>query len=431
MGLTTTKKISLDFYNNNIVTINAKQYDTKSRYLNISCTEYGKKVVLDASSMSAFVRYNKADNTYVFNDETIESDGTVTVELTQQMLAATGKCTVDVIIVGNPGIKVENLSNMDDIYKLTPVISTMSFYLNVLPTAVDHSTVESSNEYNALLKGISQMIYIEEHMEELDQTLNNNEAIRQAAENTRISNETTRQSNEATRQSNETTRINNESARVTAEKNRVAAENARVAAENSRVEAETSRVEESAAAVSAANEAAANANEKAELCQGVIDKTGVVLKTDIANNLTTTDADKVLDARQGKTLNDSKVSKSGDTMTGTLVFNNANTASAYQKYRIIDEVTYKQYVGIGVSNNSGSCYQEIYDGDDNLLARLDVALKGLIYKTSDTTINITDKIATLEAMIEALPQYYYGTSNPSSSTGKDGDIYMQIIEVGE
>ena len=38
----------------------------------------------------------------------------------------------------------------------------------------------------------------------------------------------------------------------------------------------------------------------------------------VANNLTTTDEGSVLDARQGKTLNDGKVNRSGDTMTGNL-----------------------------------------------------------------------------------------------------------------
>ena len=104
MALTTTKKISLDFYNNNLVTINAKQLDTAARYVNVTCTDYGKKAVLDPDTMSAFVRYKKSDGHKVFNDAFIQSDGTVQFELTQQMLASEGKQTVDLLIVATPGL---------------------------------------------------------------------------------------------------------------------------------------------------------------------------------------------------------------------------------------------------------------------------------------------------------------------------------------
>lgn len=109
MALTTTKNISLDFYNNNLVTINAKQLDTAARYVNVTCTDYGKKAVLDPDTMSAFVRYKKSDGHKVFNDAFIQSDGTVQFELTQQMLASEGKQTVDLLIVATPGLTASKL----------------------------------------------------------------------------------------------------------------------------------------------------------------------------------------------------------------------------------------------------------------------------------------------------------------------------------
>lgn len=109
MALTTTKNISLDFYNNNLVTINAKQLDTAARYVNVTCTDYGKKAVLDPDTMSAFVRYKKSDGHKVFNDAFIQSDGTVQFELTQQMLASEGKQDVDLLIVATPGLTASKL----------------------------------------------------------------------------------------------------------------------------------------------------------------------------------------------------------------------------------------------------------------------------------------------------------------------------------
>ena len=127
MALTTTKKISLDFYNNNLVTINAKQLDTAARYVNVTCTDYGKKAVLDPDTMSAFVRYKKSDGHKVFNDAFIQSDGTVQFELTQQMLASEGKQTVDLLIVATPGLTASKLQyELIEEYKEDVTISRYS-----------------------------------------------------------------------------------------------------------------------------------------------------------------------------------------------------------------------------------------------------------------------------------------------------------------
>ena len=127
MALTTTKNISLDFYNNNLVTINAKQLDTAARYVNVTCTDYGKKAVLNPDTMSAFVRYKKSDGHKVFNDAFIQSDGTVQFELTQQMLASEGKQDVDLLIVATPGLTASKLQyELIEDYKEDVTISRYS-----------------------------------------------------------------------------------------------------------------------------------------------------------------------------------------------------------------------------------------------------------------------------------------------------------------
>ena len=62
--LKTIEPISLDFYNNNIKTINAKQLDTNSRYVKISCTEHGKKIALNPQTMNAYLTSKKPDGFY-------------------------------------------------------------------------------------------------------------------------------------------------------------------------------------------------------------------------------------------------------------------------------------------------------------------------------------------------------------------------------
>lgn len=225
MIYTTTNNISLDFYNNNMVIVNAKQYDTASRNIVVTCTDSGKTVQLDWTTMSAYTRCTKPDGNYILNKAAINPSGQVQIPLTQQMLAAVGKVTVDVMIFATNNIKIDNLSDLDDINSLyrqkeVTVISTMTFYINVVETAANLPAISSSYEYNALIDGITSLITTEDHMKDLDAALNKAETARATAENKRVS---------------------AESSRVTVEKNRAQAEKNRVQAENNRVQAEKNR----------------------------------------------------------------------------------------------------------------------------------------------------------------------------------------------
>ena len=218
MIYTTTNNISLDFYNNNMVIVNAKQYDTASRNIVVTCTDSGKTVQLDWTTMSAYTRCTKPDGNYILNKAAINPSGQVQIPLTQQMLAVVGKVTVDVMIFATNNIKIDNLSDLDDINSLyrqkeVTVISTMTFYINVVETAANLPTISSSYEYNALIDGITSLITTEDHMKDLDAALNKAETARATAESNRV---------------------RAESSRVTAENNRVTAENNRVQAEKNR-----------------------------------------------------------------------------------------------------------------------------------------------------------------------------------------------------
>lgn len=218
MIYTTTNNISLDFYNNNMVIVNAKQYDTASRNIVVTCTDSGKTVQLDWTTMSAYTRCTKPDGNYILNKAAINPSGQVQIPLTQQMLAAVGKVTVDVMIFATNNIKIDNLSDLNDINSLyrqkeVTVISTMTFYINVVETAANLPAISSSYEYNALIDGITSLITTEDHMKDLDAALNKAETARATAESNRV---------------------RAESSRVTAESNRVTAENNRVQAEKNR-----------------------------------------------------------------------------------------------------------------------------------------------------------------------------------------------------
>ena len=150
MALQTTTNINVDFYNKEYIMINAKQYDSSSRLITITCYENGKLFNLNASKHSAYIKYRKADGNGVLNNCKINYKGEVLVELTEQMLAADGICYVDLTIInkGHALVDVEtgNIIAVDD----TPILSTMAFCVNVYETVVDNSEIESSYEYDGL-----------------------------------------------------------------------------------------------------------------------------------------------------------------------------------------------------------------------------------------------------------------------------------------
>lgn len=150
MAIETIKKINVDFYDNKYILINAKQYDSSSRWISITCYNQGDLFNLSANKHSAYVKFRKADGHGVLNSCKINARGEVLVELTEQMLAAGGICYVDLTII-NKGHALVNIDTGDIVaVDDTPILSTMAFCVNIYETVVDNSDIESSYEYNAL-----------------------------------------------------------------------------------------------------------------------------------------------------------------------------------------------------------------------------------------------------------------------------------------
>lgn len=172
MSYPTIKKISLDIYNNLIVGFNAKQGDIGSRYVEITATENGKKIVLDAESVKVYIRYKKADGKVGLVNGTIQDDGTIIFEITQQMLAASGRCNFDVILADATGyINVDGKGRL--VVTDTSVISTMPFYINVLASSFDDTMLKSSSEFAALSKAITENIALASAVKDAEQERQN------------------------------------------------------------------------------------------------------------------------------------------------------------------------------------------------------------------------------------------------------------------
>lgn len=278
----TTAKITLDLYTKNVVSVNAKQYDDQTRYIEITCVENGIVFTVDKSTMSAFVRLKKPDDNGVFNEAEVTSDGKLKIELTEQMLSASGRAIADVFLLRKVFTSNEKPTNIDDIYKINaPIISIMDFYINITPTALNHSQIESSYEFNALTNALAQIDFNNKKVVELDKTLTANEDVRKQ-------NETERKSNEESRINSEQKRVNEEDKRQKAEDIRVANENTRISNENTRQAQETKRQNDTATAITNANNAAKNANDKANDLQNKLDNHHFVLTNELEDSVSST-----------------------------------------------------------------------------------------------------------------------------------------------
>lgn len=364
-------KISLDFYIRKIITVNAKQLDDKSRIINITCTENGKKFFVDSSTLSAFVRYKKSDGYAVLNQVDILQDGTVNLVLSQQMLAVEGRQIVDIMLINKSELEIytSNISVQDDdngnvtiIEKQTAnvadisveeileaitengikVLSTMSFYINTEGVTIDGSEIESSHEYNALIEGLGKMVAVDNRMSTLEQTIRDNETQRQTNEQTRQDAESKRVVAETKRQTDTEQAINNCNT-ATSNANK-ATQDANKATTNANTATENANTATSNAnkATQDAQMAIENANQAAQETRNVLYNGGMVLKSDIVHDLETEDENKVPDATQVKILN--------------------------------------------------------------------------------------EMIAKLQNQINEMPVIHYGVGEPTSDIGKDGDIYMMLID---
>lgn len=123
-----TKSIVLDVNAiNKHQCVDAKQFDDKSRFLKVTLTANGEPVTIETGTTAMF-RAVKPDKKSVCNAAQINSDGTVTVELTQQVLACKGVVEADVSLVGSDG----------------KVLSTASFFLQVQEAPLGNNVASES-----------------------------------------------------------------------------------------------------------------------------------------------------------------------------------------------------------------------------------------------------------------------------------------------
>lgn len=135
-----SKDIELKIWGSNCVTLYAREGEIDSRYIKVSFKTQELKN-LDLTGKTVTIYAKKPDGTQIFNTCTINSsDNTITAKLTSQFLNAKGivECEFQIFEGDTVLLKVSGLKIM--------VLSTLDF----------SEAVESTSEYNTLLKSIEQ-----------------------------------------------------------------------------------------------------------------------------------------------------------------------------------------------------------------------------------------------------------------------------------
>ena len=169
--------IRADVNDNSEIVVRVKQYDKATRILNVTYAESGNVYRIDSNLYRAVAKvktpsYHNAD--YL---ATIESDGTITIPLSDNILNTAGIGSVEI-----------------DLYSKTSesVISTMPIKLIVIGSVYDDTEEVGSDEYSALKDLISEVTVKETEYETA-------ENVRVDAENKRIAEEKIRKEEEGKR----------------------------------------------------------------------------------------------------------------------------------------------------------------------------------------------------------------------------------------
>lgn len=156
MALQITTNIDVDFYDKKYILINAKQNDKYSRFLSVTCYNHGTLFTLNKEIHSAYIRYKKADD-YSVLDSCIINEGKVIVELTEQMLAVSGICYADLIIIEGGNAKFDNYTGKLTGVEDSSILSTMTFRIDVSEVAVENSEIESNYNFDSLNEALDEL----------------------------------------------------------------------------------------------------------------------------------------------------------------------------------------------------------------------------------------------------------------------------------
>ena len=156
MNLQSMTNINVDFCEKKYILVNAKQLDKSSRFLLVTCYNHGELYTICESHHSVYIRYKKADGYSVLNQCIIDK-GKVIVELTEQMLATSGICYADLIIVEGGSAEFDPDTGAMIAINGSSILSTMTFHIDVSEVPVESSDIESNYDFDVLNEALDEL----------------------------------------------------------------------------------------------------------------------------------------------------------------------------------------------------------------------------------------------------------------------------------
>ena len=202
----------------------AKQGDKAPRFIEAVLFNCGEPYVIpEGSKATAYIK--KPDRYRVYTPCTFD-DNVVTVELSNNALAAAGTALCEVEIQSNDG---------------SQLVTSVTFEIEIEESVRSDSAIMSSNEFTLFEKTMQEYAEAEAVRDAGEQKRAEAEVARDQAEKARTQTEAARTKAEETRAAAETKRTQNEQSRAEAEAARVQAEKARTQTEAARTKAEEAR----------------------------------------------------------------------------------------------------------------------------------------------------------------------------------------------
>ncbi len=153
---TVHNKITLDVNtaeNKTYLTV-AKAEDSASRFIDITLTCAGEKIIVGNNDRAVFMAEDENGNTVSATDCTT-SGGIVIAELTRNVLAVPGRLKCEVVVYGTN----------------SAVLTSASFYVMVT-ARIDSTVVERENDFSALVSALSDVAGTSNRIDEVAETVN-------------------------------------------------------------------------------------------------------------------------------------------------------------------------------------------------------------------------------------------------------------------
>lgn len=157
-----TQYISVDVLSNRYIIVPAKQGDVRTRYVNVTMTSNGEKIIIpNTSDYRATVSIKTSKGRQFFNTCNIEADGTLTFCITSTMSQDSGKAEGEINI-----FQTETVNNEVEGKKL----STLYFYLMIYPSVYSDEAISGTDEYSALVQWLEEA---QEILSQVDTSMSN------------------------------------------------------------------------------------------------------------------------------------------------------------------------------------------------------------------------------------------------------------------